>query len=295
MTDVKQKVERARDAIALAWTSDRADRIAGAVGVRRRRRAVVRTAMVAVAIALAPLVWKLQAPAQMPQASVGPLALDNVLTLDEGSSIEADDASTKLALHIQQIDDVDLSLRRGGARFDIVHNEARRFTVHVDTVTVHVLGTLFSVERLEDAVVVAVEHGTVKVDGPHGSALVVDGEVLRMPLHDAAAKAPIASWQSPPRTHEDVISRLFAEADSARAAFDFGRAAHALERIVAAHSADDRAAMAAFILGRLRFEKLNDACAAQAAFAKARALAPHGPLDSDAETREHEAQALCMR
>lgn len=295
MTDVSKKVELARKAMTLTWTAEREGRIAKVVQVRRRRRAVVRTAAVCAAIALAPLVWRLNTPALAHDATTALAASDSVIVLDEGSSITAYDANTKLAIHSQQIDEVEMSLRRGGARFDIVHNEARRFTVHVDTVTVHVLGTQFSVERVGDAVVVAVAHGTVRVEGPHGSALVVDGEVVRVPMHDVAAKAPIATLKSPSRAKADVISHLFAEADSARASADFGHAALALDRIVATHANDDRAPMAAFILGRLRSEKLNDACAAQTAFAKVYSLAPQGPLASDARTRAREAQALCLR
>ena len=290
-TDTALRLDKARRAIDLEWTPERAARIASAVNVRKRRRTLVKTVAVTLAL-VAPLLWKLDAPSLSHRV---PVVADNVLTLDEGSVITPLDATTKLAVYAQKVDEVELSLRRGGAHFDIVHNEARRFTVHIDTVKVHVLGTQFRVERLDDAVVVAVEHGTVKVEGPRGTSLVVDGEAVRVPLHDAMAKAPIATLKAPPRAGVDVISRLFADADQARAAQDYPRAAHALERIVTAHPSDDRAPMAAFILGRLRSEKLNDACAAQAAFAQARSLSPQGPLVSDAATREHEAQALCLR
>jgi transmembrane sensor len=66
---------------------------------------------------------------------------------------------------------VSLNLDGGRARFDVVHNPQRFFSVHAGDVTVSVLGTQFTVERVADRVGVAVERGTVRVDWGVGSRL----------------------------------------------------------------------------------------------------------------------------
>jgi transmembrane sensor len=57
----------------------------------------------------------------------------------------------------------DVSLLRGEAQFEVEHDAARPFVVHVDGDTVTALGTRFQVRRNADAVVVTLLRGSVEV------------------------------------------------------------------------------------------------------------------------------------
>jgi transmembrane sensor len=61
-----------------------------------------------------------------------------------------------------------VQIERGGARFQVVHDPTRVFRVRSGDVQVDVLGTTFTVERLEDRVRVAVEQGRVRVRWAQG-------------------------------------------------------------------------------------------------------------------------------
>ncbi|HEY5091085.1 MAG TPA: hypothetical protein VIK30_13995, partial [Polyangia bacterium] len=93
----------------------------------------------------------------------------------------------------------------------------------------------------------------------------------------------------PSATPEESVSSLFAIADAARLA---GRPADAVAPLTAIFTkfpGDSRAAIAAFQLGRVLADELDDPPAAARAFERARDLAPGGPLAKDAATRAAEA------
>ena len=69
-----------------------------------------------------------------------------------------------------------VALAKGGARFDVVPRPERVFAVRAGTVTVSVLGTAFSVERVADRVGVAVTRGAVQVDWGAGARRLAAGE-----------------------------------------------------------------------------------------------------------------------
>ena len=98
-------------------------------------------------------------------------------------------------------------------------------------------------------------------------------------LHDQAKPIPRGN-----------LDDLLLAADVAR------RSGHAvdsvpyLERALALYPGDARSAVVAFTLGRVRLADLNDPVGAAAAFARARAAAPQGPLAEDALAREIEAR-----
>jgi transmembrane sensor len=71
---------------------------------------------------------------------------------------------------------LELALRAGTAHFDVVPNKARRFVVTAGSVQVHVVGTVFDVERGDDRVRVAVSEGKVRVETPIGTQFVRGGE-----------------------------------------------------------------------------------------------------------------------
>ena len=92
--------------------------------------------------------------------------------------------------------------------------------------------------------------------------------------------------------HEEVTaSALLADADRARLAGRFEEGASLLRRLVRDYPGDQRAPLAAFSLGRLLLGELGRPAEAARAFARARALAPVGPLAEDALAREAEAWA----
>jgi transmembrane sensor len=105
------------------------------------------------------------------------------------------------------------------------------------------------------------------------------------------ASSPPAVSASPRSGSTDHLAAMLKAADEARAGGRSIDAAAAL-RAAAAHSgADPRVPLAEFRLGRLLLEDLGQPREAAAAFARARALAPAGPLASDALAREVQARA----
>jgi hypothetical protein len=87
----------------------------------------------------------------------------------------------------------------------------------------------------------------------------------------------------------DSVDELLRAADAANLSARPREAVEALERIVREHARDGRAAMAAFMLGRLWMDDLASPARAAASFAHARELAPRGPLVEDTYLREVEA------
>jgi transmembrane sensor len=209
-----------------------------------------------------------------------------------------------------------VALAKGGAQFDVVPRSARLFSVRAGEVTVSVLGTAFSVELVADRVGVAVTRGAVQVDWGTGARRVVAGEdgwfpplvvspakearPARHPRMRAATSAPASPGEAnpppspavpPPTNQHDDAAKLMADADRARLAGRFEEGASLLERLVREYPADQRAPLAAFSLGRILLGELGRPGEAARAFARARALAPDGPLADDARAREAEARA----
>jgi transmembrane sensor len=111
------------------------------------------------------------------------------------------------------------------------------------------------------------------------AALAREGEFDR--AYDVMRKTP-----SPRR---DDAGELLLEADVARLSGHHAEAIAPLLRIVDGHPRDARAPLAAFTLGRVLLDEVGRPNDAADAFARARALAPDGPLAEDALAREVEA------
>jgi transmembrane sensor len=108
----------------------------------------------------------------------------------------------------------------------------------------------------------------------------------------AAAGAFDEAWAALQLTlPRDEPEELLMAADVARLSRHPRAAIAPLERVIARFPADARAPLAAFTLGRLHLEDLGDALSGAEAFAKARTLAPRGPLAPDALAREVECLA----
>jgi transmembrane sensor len=118
----------------------------------------------------------------------------------------------------------------------------------------------------------------------------------------ATSGAPMAS--AAPLTQAAPVEgprELLARATEARTSGRPRDAAIALDTLRKRYRSDARAGLAAFELGRLRMDALNDPAGAAEAFADAITLAPAAPFREDAEARRVEAldalpdRARCMR
>jgi transmembrane sensor len=100
-----------------------------------------------------------------------------------------------------------------------------------------------------------------------------------------------ALHEAGPQAVRDEAGDLLLAADVARLSHHPGEAVAPLQRVIANHSDDPRAPLAAFTLGRVLLDELGRPTEAAGAFAQARALGAGGPLEEDALAREVEAWA----
>jgi transmembrane sensor len=108
---------------------------------------------------------------------------------------------------------------------------------------------------------------------------------------DAARGDYAAAWAGLAGAQEalDSMPDLLLAGDVARLSGHAASAVASLSRAVVLHPGDPRAPLAAFTLGRVHLEDLGAPRDAALAFARARELAPEGPLAEDALAREVEA------
>ena len=234
-----------------------------------------------------------------PQVKTAPVPL----RLRDGSVALPLDASSVLAVREDSPGRIALALDRGRAHFDVAPRPERPFVVQVGEVTVTVVGTAFTVERIADRIGVTVERGTVRVDWNIGDQVLHAGESgwfppvqIRAPpephpaFHARQATAreirPSAAAPVDPRPSAE---ELLAAADAARSSGRRAESARLLGRLLAEHRDDARAPLAAFTLGRILLMELNHPREAALAFAEVRVLAPNGPFAEDALAREAEA------
>jgi transmembrane sensor len=88
--------------------------------------------------------------------------------------------------------------------------------------------------------------------------------------------------------HDDAADLMLA-ADAARLSGHPAEAVRPLRAVCDRHGGDRRAPVAAFTLGRVLLDELGQPAEAAAAFRKASALWPSGPLAEDALSREADA------
>lgn len=221
-----------------------------------------------------------------------------VVGLDEEAEIEAlpDSGRRRLAL------------RRGAARFEADAETgtqaSRNQTLQVETgdAVITAAHGVFVVEHSVAGAAVIVERGDVTVvrDGVVtvlGAGERIGPEPARRPrTHTAKAR----DWRALARAGEDdaaadalrhaptptSVDHLMLAADVMRRAGRPGAATRYLRAVVDDHRRDAMAPVAAFTLGRLYADALGKPESAAAAFARARALAPRGPLAEHALARE---------
>jgi len=232
------------------------------------------------------------------------------VTLVDGSNLKVEPRS-RVSLSDRTPTSLKLVLARGRIACDVTHRDGRSFVVAAGGVEVRVVGTRFSVAN-EDAeggtrVEVRVERGAVEVRGAgpdrevvrvaagHSWSQVTKTEALggdeteaqpETPAPDTTRAMPSAHTRAPAHAKAGTDARaLFEQARSAWRAGDMEEAARTYQALLAAHPRDPRAGLAAFELGRLRMDRLNDMTGAVQALEQAVALAPGAELREDALAR----------
>ena len=239
--------------VQVSWNDERSQ--AGLRGLARRRKSarVARRAAVALvgALALAAALW--------------PRDSSTVVRFSDGSTAQLLDRDSVVAPGPRAPGVLSVQLDAGRARFDVVHDPARRFVVEAGPVSVEDLGTQFVVERAGARTRVSVERGRVRVAWAGGAIELGVGQAGLFP---------------PP----DEVDQLLRAADRARARGRPAEALPPLEQLLREHDGDARAPLGAFTLGRV-YDELGRRREAAAAYARAAALAPDGPLAADARAR----------
>jgi transmembrane sensor len=324
MTDSQDLLRQIADAGARLdpKLSDRdVDRLVEGARLRRRRRNLRRAGLLtAAAVAVVGLAWltrdiepakplvqTLRSQPSTPSAPSSP-ASERVLRLADGSLVTPLDPGSRISVTADSARSTETLLAHGRGRFEVVRRPERVFSVHAGEVTVTVLGTIFTVERVADRVGVAVERGSVRVDWGVGSRVLqigesgwfpplqVRGASVRPPSHAKLGKlkaglAAVAKRQTAAKPEAPVenAEALLLAADRARLA---GRPEHGVELLrllLREHGDDPRAPLAAFTLGRVLLMELGRPAEAAIAFAQVRQLAPGGPFAEDALARQVEA------
>jgi transmembrane sensor len=232
------------------------------------------------------------------------------VSLVDGSSLKVEPRS-RVEVRNHAPSALKLVLAHGRIACDVTHREGRSFIVAAAGVEVRVVGTRFSVanEAAEGGtrVEVRVERGIVEVRGagPDGEVVRVEAghswsqltktEALAAPEAEApaaaqerepaapAAKAHVSSHAARPAPAD--ARELFEQARVEWRAGKMEEAARTYQALLATHPRDPRAGLAAFELGRLRMDRLNDMPGAVQALEQAVALAPGAELREDALAR----------
>jgi hypothetical protein len=248
-----------------------------------------------------------------------------VVDLHDGSRLEFA-SRTRVEVIESAEEHLSMRLRHGRVDCDLVPKPGRRFMLVAAGVEVRVTGTRFSVELTPngDRVEVAVTRGSVEVTAPlaeEPKRRLATGERWSIELRPgekkrAEVQAPLPEPETPPSAENAPAAEnappapserpgpapeasappgareLLDLGNAARRAGDNAAAAKAYETLVAKHSGDPRAGLAAFELGRLRMGPLGDVRGAVSAFRRAIALAPGAGFKEDAMARLVEAYAL---
>jgi transmembrane sensor len=254
-------------------------------------------------------------PSPSPGVPEGPALAPGVLSLGDGSIVvPLGDDSRLVARHVSD-SDVVVSVAGSGARFDVPDSQARRFRAELAGLALETHGAVFRVRVARRQIEVAAERGVVSARGRE-RVVVAAGETRTFPIgpRDDAAPAgrdePLPAPEPPTTWREHAARGDYAAAwaglagntaalermedlqlagDIARLSGHAGAAVAPLVRALALHPDDPRAPLAAFTLGRVYLEDLGAPRDAALAFARARELAPDGPLAEDALAREVEA------
>jgi transmembrane sensor len=312
--DLMQKIARASAHIDPGLSDRDVERLVSGTRIRRRRRLLGRIGLAALSVAFASGICALLFFDRLPSGSLPVVeqtpapteTSDRVLRLGDGSIATPMDMDSEIEVTESSKTRIRLNMRRGRGHFAVTPNVQRIFSVRAGDVTVTVLGTRFTVERIADRVGISVEQGTVRVEWVVGAKQLTKGESGWFPplavavpedskplrsLHPRAAPKNVASVEEKPVASpvQTRAGELLAAADAARLAGKPSEGAAILRRLLQGHRQDPRAPLAAFTLGRMLLMELGRPQEAAAAFAEARQIAPKGSFAEDALAREVEA------
>jgi transmembrane sensor len=205
------------------------------------------------------------------------------VALADGSAIELA-PETHLDLVEGKQESVKLKLEYGRVTCDVAKNPARAFSVVAGDVVVKVVGTRFSVSRSGERVEVEVQRGAVEVQTPsrREPLLLAAGQSYReeppppKPVVSAPERVLPERSEPKPQVSASAARELFDEANQARRSGDTARAAELYESLLRRYPGDGRAGLAAFELGRLRMDSLNDLPGAASALERAVTMTPGG-------------------
>jgi transmembrane sensor len=229
------------------------------------------------------------------------------VTLGDGSSLKVEPRS-RVEVRDRTPSALKLVLARGRIACDVPHREGRSFVVAAGGVEVRVVGTKFSVAneaaQVGDGrrVEVRVERGAVEVRGAddevvrveagHSWSQVTKTEALEPatapePAEETAPAMPAGKAHAARPAHPAPADArtMFEQARSQWRAGHIDEAARTYQALLAGHPRDPRAGLAAFELGRLRMDRLDDMPGAVQALEQAVALAPGAELREDALAR----------
>lgn len=128
---------------------------------RRRLRMAAAAVVAALALAGGYMTWRIGVGRVIPQAYSSAVAARRDVTLDDGTRVTLGGA-TRLTTRFSR-DQRQVELAEGEAYFEVVHNAARPFVVHVGNLTIHDVGTAFDVRRTGDRVTINMAEGRVRI------------------------------------------------------------------------------------------------------------------------------------
>ena len=265
---------------------------------RRTRWAAGAFVGVAAAAAIAFFVARRTAVDHAPNTQAVVYDDTGAMMLADGSRVRLRDSANVRVEHVG--DRIELTLVRGTAEFDVVHVPGRQFVVHAERADIVDIGTRFVVTREPTATRVEVSEGRVEVRDPQNvlpARTISAGEswsngiAIESPSVTSSAESisPVATASASAARQPASPKALLEAADAARVAGRTREAAALLDELRRHHRGDARAGLAAFQLGRLRLDTLNDATGAVEAFDDTIALAPNAPFREDVEARRIEA------
>jgi len=209
MADVASRLSELKQRVEPTWSPERERRVRARVErsllSRRRRRGALIVALAAVVSVIVLLVGRRWTAEPAPIATHAVVDTPRpLLHFADGSEVTARTPDVRLEPVVSSAEEVTLRLDSGSARFSVTPDSERVFRVLAGNVAVQVLGTVFTVTREADRVLVSVERGRVRVTSPLGERELGVGESGQFSAAPAAepelAPSPLPSPSPSPTT-----------------------------------------------------------------------------------------------
>lgn len=240
--ELLRKIEAARAQVDVAWSDERAHAVGRQMLRRKRRRDVSR----AVALVAASLVVLLAigfgasrlVTGRTPASTVASSDAPAVLELADGSIVTPIDRTSVVRTAEAHATRVVLEVVSGAASFDVTPDPKRLFRVEAGRVAVQVLGTSFTVEKLDaGSAKVSVQRGRVRVSWDQQSEELGAGQEGIFPRVEAPPPASASALAEPSAQQVRAPAAAASPAASAKPSWralhqegDFDKAWEALAR-----------------------------------------------------------------